>query len=256
MHLNFDFSARQILWTLTFAAQLVLLVVLLGRDRQLQLMAEVLLAGRLAVLPLQIILLALADLISIVSLLVLVELARKAFASAGRLSWINGSMTVLLLSGAATASLLWRYFQQHWEQAGQNSLLGHLYLMNFVHMAGDVMSWMLAIVLSGLVLLFGRRHLAAWSSHTQRILIGLSTVGLASLSKQLIVLFVARSVVVHTQSEANHLRELFQRLDYANIVVSLCALVWWIACLWQDEGASTAGTHDVTAQPTLQADGE
>ena len=30
---NFAFSARQILWTLTFAAQLVLLVVLLGRDR-------------------------------------------------------------------------------------------------------------------------------------------------------------------------------------------------------------------------------
>ena len=33
MHSNFDFSASQILWTLTFAALLVLLVVLLGRDR-------------------------------------------------------------------------------------------------------------------------------------------------------------------------------------------------------------------------------
>ena len=33
MHFNFDFSATQILWTLTFAALLVLLVVLLGRDR-------------------------------------------------------------------------------------------------------------------------------------------------------------------------------------------------------------------------------
>ena len=33
MHFNFDFSADQILWTLTFAGLLVLLVVLLGRDR-------------------------------------------------------------------------------------------------------------------------------------------------------------------------------------------------------------------------------
>ena len=58
MHPNFVFTARQILWTLTFAAQLVLLVVLLGRDRArrypwftfsivlfaLRLLAEVLLA--------------------------------------------------------------------------------------------------------------------------------------------------------------------------------------------------------------------
>ena len=33
MHFNFHFTAVQILWTLTFAALLVLLVVLLGRDR-------------------------------------------------------------------------------------------------------------------------------------------------------------------------------------------------------------------------------
>jgi hypothetical protein len=31
MHLNFDWTATQVLWTLTFAALLVLLVVLLGR---------------------------------------------------------------------------------------------------------------------------------------------------------------------------------------------------------------------------------
>ena len=33
MHFNFDFNSTQILWTLTFAALLVLMVVLLGRDR-------------------------------------------------------------------------------------------------------------------------------------------------------------------------------------------------------------------------------
>ncbi len=33
MHLNFHFTAIQTLWTVTFAALLTLLVVLLGRDR-------------------------------------------------------------------------------------------------------------------------------------------------------------------------------------------------------------------------------
>ena len=33
MHFNFAFTAVQVLWTFTFAAHLVLLVVLLGRDR-------------------------------------------------------------------------------------------------------------------------------------------------------------------------------------------------------------------------------
>ena len=33
MHFNFGFTAAQTLWTLTFAALLVLLVVLLGRER-------------------------------------------------------------------------------------------------------------------------------------------------------------------------------------------------------------------------------
>ena len=33
MHFNFGFTTIQVLWTLTFAALLVLLVVLLGRDR-------------------------------------------------------------------------------------------------------------------------------------------------------------------------------------------------------------------------------
>jgi len=32
-HFNFDFSAVKVLWALTFAALLVLMVVLLGRDR-------------------------------------------------------------------------------------------------------------------------------------------------------------------------------------------------------------------------------
>ena len=117
MHFHFDFSARQILWTLTFAAQLVLLVVLLGRDRMrrypwftaaivfsaVQLMAEVLLVGRMAMIPLQEILITLADLAVIVNLLVLVEVARRAFAGVQRSLWLVNTAGLLVVAGGILA---------------------------------------------------------------------------------------------------------------------------------------------------------
>ena len=83
MHFNFDWTATQVLWTLTFAALLVLLMVLLGRERvrrfpwfttsialmALRLLAERLLLERLPRLTLNEIFLALADLMALVSLL-------------------------------------------------------------------------------------------------------------------------------------------------------------------------------------------
>ena len=117
MHFHFDFSARQILWTLTFASQLVLLVVLLGRDRArrypwftasialsaLGLMTGVLLAGRMAMLPFQEILLTLGDLSAIVTLLVVVEVARRAFAGVQRSLWIVNTTGLLVVAGGALA---------------------------------------------------------------------------------------------------------------------------------------------------------
>jgi len=105
MHLNFNFTAVQILWTLTFAAHLVLLVVLLGRDRArrfpwfttaialvaLRLIASRLLFGRLPQLTLGAIFVILADVSAVVSFLVLVELARKVFATRGALFGFSGA---------------------------------------------------------------------------------------------------------------------------------------------------------------------
>ena len=87
-------------------------MVLLGRDRvrrypwftagiglfALRLMAEMLLAGRMAMLPLQVVLLTLADLTVMVSLLVVVEVARRAFADARRSLWIMNSVGLLLVA--------------------------------------------------------------------------------------------------------------------------------------------------------------
>src|SRR5580692_4169458 len=119
MHFNFDFSTAQVLWTLTFAALLVLLVVLLGRDRvrrfpwftaSIALMALDKLAGRLLyhripVLVTDWIFLALADLAAIVALLVLVEVARRAFEGADRKMWITATLALLAVGGIVLA--LW-----------------------------------------------------------------------------------------------------------------------------------------------------
>src|ERR1035437_437106 len=96
MHSHFPFTVSQILWTLTFAAQLTLLVVLLGRDRikrypwftagiaiyALHLLVEVLLAGRMATVVYQTVSIALADLEVVIGLLVVIEIGRRAFGGA------------------------------------------------------------------------------------------------------------------------------------------------------------------------------
>ena len=104
MHFNFNFSANQILWTLTFAGLLVLLVVLIGRDRvrrypwftaamvmmALRMIASRLLFGRLAPVVSSEIFLVLSDIAAIIALGVVVEMARRAFSGAKRAAWIPG----------------------------------------------------------------------------------------------------------------------------------------------------------------------
>src|SRR5580658_726930 len=113
MHFNFNFSAGEILWTLTFAALLVLLVVLLGRDRvkrfkwftasialmALRMLASRLLLGRMAPIVSSEIFLVLADLAAIVAVLVVVEMARRAFNGASRKAWIVATLILLAVAG-------------------------------------------------------------------------------------------------------------------------------------------------------------
>ncbi len=148
MHFHFDFSARQVLWTLTFASQLVLLVVLLGRDRArrypwftasialsaLGLMTGVLLAGRMAILPFQEILLTLGDLLAIVTLLVVVEVARRAFAGVQRSLWIVNTTGLLVVAGGALAT--WGPWPA-WKNLALDALLGKQKLMELVELKGE-----------------------------------------------------------------------------------------------------------------------
>jgi hypothetical protein len=261
MHPHFEFPVRQVLWTLTFAAQLVLLVVLLGRDRArrypwftagialaaLRLMAEILLAGRMATLPLQEILLPLADLAAVVGLLVLIELARRAFSGFRRMmrslarpwQWLWFAIVLGLWSVASSVVVGWGPWPAR-SNLALDTLLGKLRLMQLLAQKGDLLVALLTVELGLLVVLFGRRFKAGWRSHAQMIAIGLSTVAISLLALQATVMSIVRTAHTHSQQEYERIVGLVTNLVNANKLVYLCALVWWIVWLWLDEPGATA----------------
>ncbi len=250
MHFNFDFTATQIVWTLTFAAILVLLVVLLGRERVrrfpifttsivlvgLNMLAHRLLADRLAPLPSSEMFLALADAGVFVSLLLVIELARRAFNQAKWPAWVTG--VVALLAGATAVIKWWG----EWPPASvvfEQSTLGHLRFMQLVAQKGDLFNDVLALELFVLVVIFGRRFKAGWRSHTQQILLGLSTTSVTLIVMQVMWQTLRRNMP-HTQAGYDHLMNVQDRLVNANSTVALVVMIWWIACLWIDEPGAAA----------------
>lgn len=252
MHFNFNFSTGQILWTLTFAALLVLLVVLLGRDRvrrfpwfttSMALMALRMLAGRLlyhrmSVVASEMIFLALADVAAIIALLMVVEIARRAFVGLERKMWIAGTLALLCV-GAAVLVLWgpWPSFKTLMTPSEESTLR----LMQLFAQKADLLANVLFIQLGLLVVLFGRYYKAGWRSHTQQLVIGLSTAAIAELTIRGTLQQIATHVVIHGQADYQRIVGLMTKLNNANSVIYLVVLVWWILCLWIDEpGAKTS----------------
>ena len=246
MHLNFDFTAVQILWTLTFAAHLVLMVVLLGRDRArrfpwfttaialvaLRLIASRLLFGRLPQLTLGTIFVILADVSAVVSFLVLVELARKVFSNARRTLWIFWSLVLLAIGGVVVAT--WGHWPA-WKTINPTTWMALLSLLQMFAQKGGLLTDVLTVTLGILVVAFGRRYGAGWRSHAQQIMIGLSTASLAQLSVQIIWQVIAKTAKPHSMAEYDRIVGLREKLFNGNSVVYLAVAIWWIVCLWIDE---------------------
>jgi hypothetical protein len=261
MHFSFPFTVSQVLWTLTFAAQLVLLVVLLGRDRiqrfpwftasialfALRLLAEVLLTGRMAPTVLRVVFLSMADVAALVGLLVVVEMARRAFGAASLRTWIVGVLALVAVGvGVLYAWGPW----PAWKALTADPQLTTLRLMQLGAQKADLLMDVLTVELGLLVVLFGRLFKAGWHSHVQRIVIGLSTVALSWLAVQGVWQVIAATVHPHTPEEYERIVGLGAKMVNANKVVYLAVLIWWIACLWRDEpGAKARGTLVDEAEP-------
>jgi hypothetical protein len=259
MHLNFPFNATQILWTLTFAAQLVLLIVLLGRDRirrypwftvsiilfALRLLTEVLLSGRLPIMTLRCVFIILADLTAIVALLVVLEVARRAFSPVKRRVWVIGTLVTVAI--AAGVAAMWGPWPTRSELT-VDSPLALLRLMQLVAQKADLLVDILTVELGLLVVAFGRKYEAGWRTHTQAISIGLSTVAAAWLSIQLIWQTIARTVHPLTRPDYERVIALGGKLVSANKVIYIAALIWWIVWLWFDEPGSGNGAEALPAE--------
>jgi hypothetical protein len=265
MHFAFPFTVGQILWALTFAAQLVLLVVLLGRDRvgrypwftagvalfALRLLTEVLLAGRMAIPVLRIIFISMAFVAAVVGLLVVLEVARRAFAGAQPRTWAIGVFVLLAVAGGVLA--VWGPWPARKDLAF-DSPFAVLKLMQLAAQKGDLLIDLLTVQLGLLVVLFGRRFKAGWHSHTQRIVIGLSTVAASWLLVEGVWQAIAMTAHPHSQEEYERLIGLGGKLVNANKVVFILALVWWIACLWVDEPGMAPAASEPVALPVPEAE--
>ena len=246
MHLHFPFTALTILWTLTFAAHLVLLVVLMGRDRvarfpwftasivlvALRLLSTRLLFGRLPQMTLSTMFIVMADIGAIIGLMVVLELARRAFGRVRRATWVTGALVLMALGAAVLA--LWGPWPA-WKTLTARSTMSTLQLLQLIAQKASLLVDVETIALGMLIVLFGRRFKAGWRSHTQQIVIGLSTASIAQLAMQGVWETIARTAVAHSMADYERIVGIREKLFNTNSVVYLAVLVWWIVCLWIDE---------------------
>lgn len=179
--------------------------------------------------------LPLADLAAIVSLLVAVEIARRAFRDAGSRIWIAGTLAALAVGGVVLK------FWGAWPSLKTmfaGSLISNLQLMGLIAEKTDLFAQVLMVLVGLLVALFGRYYKAGWHSHTQQIAIGLTMASVAQLTirgaSQHIVT-TANASSVHTQDEYNRVMALLRQFQTANGIILLLVLIWWIVCLWSNE---------------------
>lgn len=258
MHFDFHFNAVSILWTLTFAALLVVLIVLMGRDRirrfpwfttslviiALRLLTARQLQGKLPPINMATISITLADVLGLVGLLVIIEMARRAFGKASRRAWTGWGLVLLAIGGV----VLWKWGPwPNWKTVAFDTTIAKLQVMQMLAVKTSLLTHVLAILLGILVVAFGARYGAGWHSHVQRIMIGLSTASISQLGTQGVFEMIVRHTTIDSRAKYEHLTNLQEKFLNGNSVVYILVLIWWVVCLWIDEpGApSAAAATDV-----------
>ncbi len=269
MHWKLPFTIVQILWILTFAAHLVLLVVLMGRERikrfpwftasivlsALRLISSRLLYGRIPQITMAEIFITMADVSAVVGLVVVVEMARRAFKGAQKKWWIASALGLTVVG--CSVLFFWGPWPQ-WKSLTSSGLLAHLTLMQLTAQKMGMLTDVLTIGLGVLVLLLGAKFGAGWRSHVQRIVIGLMTASISQLTLQGIWEWIARTAAPHSQAEYDRVIALHDKLLNANNAVYFLVVVWWIVCLWIEEpgskdAAQAATQHEITAASSVDA---
>lgn len=244
MHFHPSFELlEQVLWTITFAAHLVLLVVLLGRDRAarfpwftasialvaFRLMTSRLLAGRLPQMTMAEIFIVVADIGAFVSLLVVLEIARRAFGRVRRTTWVGSALAVMAVGALVIA--FWGPWPA-WRTVASGPPLN---LLQLIAQKASLLADVETVVVGLLIIALGYRCGAGWRSHTQSIAIGLSTASIAQLSVQGIWQAIVHTAVAHSMAEYQRIIGIREHLFNTSSGVYIAVLIWWIVMLWYDE---------------------
>ena len=258
--MHFHFSAQDILWTLAFASELVLLVVLMGRDRiarfpwftaaavmmALRLLTAKLLNGRLPQMTMAAVFIVMAEIGALLGLLVVLEVARRAFGSVRRSTWLIWAVALLAMGG-----VILKYWGPwpSWKTLTAQSATSALQLVQLLAQKTSLFVDIENIAVGLLIVVFGGRYKAGWRSHTQQIAIGLSTASLAQLAIGIIWERIAHSAAPKSMADYQHLMSLRDKLFNANSAMFVVVAVWWIVCLWKDEPGTSS--VDTTAEPLI-----
>jgi hypothetical protein len=260
MHFNFHFTAVQTLWTLTFAALLVLLVVLLGRDRvrrfpwfttgivlvTLRLLVNRLLHDRLPPITMGEIAITMAFLSAVISLIILIEMARHAFRRASARAWLASIVALLLVGGL----IVWKWGPwPNFHTLAFDTLIAKLQFTQFLAVKLGLLVDVLSVGLGVLVVAAGSRYGAGWRTHVQRIMIGLSTASLSQMTAQGTWQTIARHTTPHSQAEYERVIGIQEKLLNTNSAVYVLVILWWIFCLWIDEPGTVAARNEAETLP-------
>lgn len=263
MHFHLPLSTADILWTLTFAAHLVLLVVLMGRDRiarfpwftagivimALRILTIRLLIKKLPELTMDQIIFVMADVGAFVALMVVVEIARRAFGGVKRAAWLSGALAVMALG--VVVLKFWGPWPS-WSTLTAHSNIATLRLLQLIAQKASLLADVETIAVGFLIVLLGNRYKAGWRSHVQQIAIGLSTASIAQLLVQglwqgIVQSAVKNPAIAQSMTERARIMGLGEKLSNTNSTIYIAILIWWIVCLWRDEpGAAKAVESDST----------
>ena len=268
MHWNLE----QILWAIALAGHLVLLIVLLGRDRAsrypffttaiilgaLRLLADHLLEGKLTTLAFYWQDFSGVVLDSIFRIFVLVEIARRIFSSGkGGLilkprGWAGWSILTTAL--ALIAIYFWGPWPA-WQALRAQPEQFRLLLLVLTATKGQIFASILTIEVVVLILIFGKRFGFPWRTHPRQIALGLMVLATSVLSAQGITEYLKIAFNLRDRVQYERATQILTQTDNARQIVGILVLLWWIIWLWREEPTPQSGNDDEAFELVPALDG-
>ncbi len=273
MHWNVE----QILWALVLAAHLVLLIVLLGRDRvgrfpwfstaialsTVHLISDHLLHGKLTTVAFYWQTYTAVLLESILGILVLIEISRHVFSNCKASLTLNstGWLGWTLVTGSVALGAVWLWGPwPAWKALSADPKQLPLLLVVLTALKSQLFLAIVTVEIALLLRIFGRRFGAGWKSYEQQIALGLSTYALGFLAVQTTTDIIKHTVHLTSREQYEHIVRIFANLDNGRFTLWLLVLIWWIVWLWRNEPGdpglltATADAPVLAGPPPVEAE--